>query len=121
MKYNLSNRAKLIYEELEDHCRNRLQLETIFYLELSMLADSFANYFDAAEYCAEHGNVYEMPTKTGTYPMVHPSYTVKNKEYVNILKHAPKYGLNPSDFNKLEGLMPEKEEPVGTARFKIAK
>lgn len=120
MKYNLSDRAKMIYAELEDHCREKLQLETIFYLELSMLADSFANYFDAAEYCNEHGNVYDMLTKTGTYPMVHPQYTVKNKEYVNILKHAPKFGINPVDLDRLKGLKPEKEEPKGAARFKIA-
>lgn len=116
MKPELSNRAQLIYNELENHCRDRMGFETIFYLELTMLADAFANYFDAMEYCAKNGNVYEMQTKTGVYPMIDPNYTVKNKEYQNVLKHAPKFGINPADFDKFKGLKPD-DKPKGTDRF----
>lgn len=107
----------MIYTELEKHCRERMGFEEIFYLELSMLADALADYFEAAEYCAENGNVYDMPTKTGTYPMVHPQHTVKVKSYANVLKHGPKFGINPADFDKLRGLKPEADKPKGAERF----
>lgn len=108
MKYKLGERAEMIYKELENHCKEVAKIEAIFYLELSMLADSLATYFDAAEYCSENGTVFNMPTKTGVYPMLRPEYQVKKTEYANILKHGPKFGLNPSDFAKLAALKPEK-------------
>lgn len=101
MKIELGDKVAQLFKELESHCKNRMKFETIDYLELNMLADAFVNYFEAAEYCQENGNVYLMPTKTGTYPMIRPEYNVKKNEYQNILKHSGKFGLNPGDRERL--------------------
>lgn len=97
-------------------------METIDYLELSMLADAFVNFFEAAKFCRENGNTFEMPTKTGVYPMIRPEYNVKKNEYTNILKHSGKFGLNPGDreriFKSLGAGKPKKKQ-FGT-KMKVA-
>lgn len=79
--------------------------------ELAMLAKSFELYAKHAKFCLENGETFDMPTKTGTYPMVRPEYTIMNKEYQNILKHSSKFGLNPGDREKIfKGLGNEKDK-----------
>jgi P27 family predicted phage terminase small subunit len=69
-----------------------------------MLANSFDVYSQNATYCKENGTTFEMPTKTGTYPMIRPEYNVMKNEYSNILKHSSKFGLNPADRSKIFGM-----------------
>lgn len=102
-----------LVREIEKHCKSRMKFEAIDYLELNMLADAFVNWLDAAEFCNKHGNTYEMPTKTGSYPMIRPEYNVKKNEYQNILKHSGKFGLNPGDREKIFKKLKEEKEKKG--------
>lgn len=121
MSSYLTERGRQIYDEIESHCRENLGLKTIDYLELAMLANSFALYEECSKICNEDGvKMSFINDKGGVYEQIRPEYTVMKTEYSNVLKHGSKFGLNPSDFNKLKGLKPEKEEPKGAARFKIA-
>src|SRR6187549_2848035 len=101
MNIDLGKKTADLFKELEKHCKASMNCEAIDYLELNMLADAFVNYYEAAEYCRKNGNVYDMPTKTGVYPMIRPEYNVKKNEYDKILKHAGKFGLNPGDREKI--------------------
>lgn len=67
--------------------------------ELAMLANSFALYFDAAKTVNECGTSVEIG-KQG-YKQVSPDYIVMKTEYANILKHSPKFGLNPADLARI--------------------
>lgn len=102
----LSPEGLSIYEELKTHCQG-IGFADIDEYELSMLAHNFDRFAKAAAYVSAHGAVHEMPTKTGTYPMVHPEFIVMEKCQNYILKHAPKFGLNPADRLK-SGATPDK-------------
>lgn len=77
--------------------------------ELSMLANSFDMYARAAEACNTEDRGYAQVTKTG-YSQVKADYTVMKTEYVNVLKHSGKFGLNPLDVQKMLKNLPEKKE-----------
>lgn len=92
----LSPEGLSIYEDLKLHCQG-IGFTDIDEYELSMLAHNFDQFAKAASYVSGHGAVHQMPTKTGTYPMVHPEFLVMEKCQNYILKHSPKFGLNPAD------------------------
>jgi P27 family predicted phage terminase small subunit len=111
----LSIEGKKIYTELEKHCKKKLKVMDIDHLELSMLANSFALYSDAAKVCRDSGVSFTIVTeKGGQYEQIRPEYSVMKNEYQNILKHGAKFGLNPADRSRIfKGLdKKEKKNPV---------
>src|SRR5687768_2720183 len=96
----LSANGLLIYKLIEKHCK-KLRLMEADSLEMIMLANSYDLDYQAAKFCKEKGRVVSMPTKTGSYEMLRPEYNQMKNEYGNILKHSPKYGLNPGDREKI--------------------
>jgi phage terminase small subunit len=106
----LSDEGVEIYKRLEKHCKDKLKVFDIDSLELSMLANSFAMYFAAAQYCKDNGVSMSFTTEKGTYEQIRPEYSVMKNEYQNILKHGAKFGLNPGDRDKVfKGLSKEKK------------
>lgn len=97
----LTENGLLIFKELKKHCEKQLKMMDIDELELRMLANSFDKYAINAKFCKDHGDTFEMPTKTGTYPMIRPEYNVMKNEYSQILTHSGKFGLNPGDRAKI--------------------
>ena len=77
----LTENGLLILEQLKKHCSDKLKGFDVDVLELGMLANSFDLYSENAKYCKDNGTTYEMKTKTGTYPMVRPEYTIMKNEY----------------------------------------
>jgi phage terminase small subunit len=110
----LSDEGVEIYKRLEKHCKDKLKMFDIDSLELSMLANSFAMYFDAAKFCKDNGVSMTFQTEKGTYEQIRPEYSVMKNEYQNILKHGAKFGLNPGDRDKVfKGLGDGKEKKKG--------
>ncbi len=110
----LSNEGRLIYQELEKHCRLKLKMFDVDRFELEMLANCFDKYARNALYCRDSGDCYMMQTKTGEYPMIRPEYNVMKDSYEKILKHAGKFGLNPGDRDKIfKKLKDETEKKKG--------
>ena len=99
------------YEHIKTHCEALGIWKDEFIIEAAMLANSFALYFDAALMCNRPGGAYQEVGENG-YLQVSVHYTIMKNEYLNILKHAPKFGLNPSDLKKGFGLIgaPEKKK-----------
>lgn len=108
---HLNDLGRRIYARLEEHCRTKLQMIEVDDIELSMLAYSYALYFEMAELITKEGVKFTMITeKGGEYEQIRPEYTVLKNEYQNILKHSSKFGLTPGDrakifkdFNKEKG------------------
>lgn len=110
----LSENGLLIFEQIKQYCKSKLNLMEIDDLELGMLANSFDTYAVNAKFCKDNGQTYDMPTKTGVYPMVRPEYNIMKNEYGNILKHSGKFGLNPGDRDKIfKGLKDDKGKKKG--------
>lgn len=133
----LSYEGEQIYKDLKDHCKNKLRMMDIDLYELALLANSFDLHSKCAKVCNQQGISISFDPKGkgsnkkkrkqdedeepdlspdeqevkegGMYMQVRPEYTVMNKEYQNILKHSPKFGLNPGDREKIfKGLKEEK-------------
>src|SRR5688572_12715331 len=99
---HLNDKGQAIYDRLANHCRVNLQMAEIDDIELSMLAYSYALYFEMAEYIQQNGVKFEMMTeKGGKYEQICPEYSVLKNEYQNILKHSSKFGLTPGDRAKI--------------------
>lgn len=108
---HLSDRGKEIYSRLEGHVRGKLKMFEIDSIELSMLANSYALYFDNAEYCNKNGVKFTMVTeKGGEYEQIRPEYTVMKNEYQNVLKHSAKFGLTPGDRSRIFKDLANKKE-----------
>lgn len=99
---HLNARGQGIYKRIEAHCRQNLGMIDVDDIELSMLAYSYALYFEMAELIQENGVKFTMVTeKGGEYEQIRPEYTVMKNEYQNILKHSSKFGLTPGDRAKI--------------------
>jgi len=101
----------------------RMKMEATDEYELAVLADTFETYATNAQFCKQNGKVYDMPTKTGTYPMIRPEYTIMNKAQAHILKHAGKFGLNPGDRDKIGAKAmkePEKKKEGFNLKMEVA-
>ena len=98
----LNERGKEILEMILNHCRDCKLPRDQMKFEASMLANSFALYEECAKHCNENGVTMEFQTeKGGVYQQIRPEYTAMKNEDQNILKHSPKFGLNPADFDKI--------------------
>lgn len=115
----LSENGLLIFKELKKHCKKQLKMMEVDDYELKMLANSFDKYSRNAEFCRDNGDTFEMPTKTGTYPMIRPEYNVMKNEYAQIIKHSSKFGLTPGDRERFFKVTDE-DEPDLEADMKIA-
>lgn len=109
----LSDTGKMVFAELEKHCKAKLKMFDVDRFELEMLANCFDKYATNARFCRDNGDCYMMQTKTGEYPMIRPEYNVMKNEYGNILKHAGKFGLNPGDRDKIFKKMKEEKGKKG--------
>jgi P27 family predicted phage terminase small subunit len=99
---HLNEQGQAIYNRLEVHCREKLGMQEIDDIELSMLAYSYALYFEMAEFVKTEGVKFTMITeKGGEYEQIRPEYSVLKTEYQNILKHSSKFGLTPGDRAKI--------------------
>ena len=88
----LTLRGERIFNAIAEYLKERNYDEQVSSFELSMLANSFAMYAEAAEDCKKYGTTQK--TKTN-YSQVRAEYTVMKTEYQNVLKHSMKFGLNP--------------------------
>lgn len=108
----LTEAGLIIFEALKTHV-SQLGIKDADSYELAILANSMDIYSQNAKYCKEYGVVHDMPTKTGTYPMLRPEYNAMKNEYQNILKHSAKFGLNPGDRARLFKLKEKEEKKKG--------
>lgn len=105
----LTKRGRKIFYNIVDHCRN-YGLEWIDIMELSMLANSYDLYERASAEVNKEGGGYEGEFVPGARGPMSVHYTVMKTEYVNILKHSPKFGLTPGDRLKMfKGIRKEKK------------
>jgi phage terminase small subunit len=94
----LSENGRLVYNEIEKHCRERLKMFEVDHFEMAMLANSIDLYAQSAKYCLDNGVKFTIITEKGaSYEQICPEYTVMKNEYQNIIKHSSKFGLNPGD------------------------
>lgn len=103
----LTVRGKSIFQALKKHV-SQIGIMDIDELELMMLANSFDLYFSNSEIIKERG--VTATVGKNDYEAMRPEYMVMKNEYVNILKHSAKFGLNPGDRKKIfKGLGDEKK------------
>lgn len=102
----LSPKGVKIFNAIAKYLSDNNYSEGVSSFELSMLANSFDMYADAAEDCKKYGTTQK--TSTG-YSQIRAPYTVMKTEYQNVLKHSGKFGLNPSDAEKMLRKLPEKK------------
>lgn len=110
----LTKRGKEIFKRIVKHVKDKNLIEDIDDFELSMLANSFDVFHIAAQKCnqEDYGYIQPVTGKNGTFDQVVPEYTIMRNEYQNILKHSPKFGLNPGDRAKIfKGIKKEKKNP----------
>lgn len=109
----LSDEGVIILESLHRHCTKLKAMEIDSY-ELSMLANSFDLYAQNALVCRNEGVAMTIVTeKGGIYSQIRPEYTVMKNEYLNILKHSSKFGMNPGDRAKIfKGLDQKKKKSL---------
>ena len=80
-------------------------------IELTILANEYANYEEAQIECNKKGAyvVYSSGAQ-----QIAPWVTYKEKSISNILKLSPKFGLNPKDMEAIrEFIQEEKEDKLG--------
>lgn len=92
----LRPRGKKIFLAIADHCKKINKDLEIFSYEASMLANSLDLHERAATEINKVGGKYKQESRTG-WDQTTSDYAVLNKEYQNIMKHAPKFGINPKD------------------------
>jgi hypothetical protein len=124
----LTERGAGVYTLIKSHCQDLGIWRDAYAFELAMLSNSFALYYDNANYCNDPENGVSMTFTTekgGTYSQVRPEYTVMKTEYGNILKHSAKFGLNPGDLKRVFGALADSKEEVPEmdlrARMRAAK
>lgn len=106
----LTKRGRKIFYSIVKHVDDNGLMRKIDTLEVSMLANSFDSFDIATEKCNSGGYINAVTGKNGTFDQVSPWYTIMRNEYANILKHSPKYGLNPGDREKIFGGMKTKKK-----------
>lgn len=104
----LSPTGKQIYDAIFKHCKDNGIVKDIDTYELSMLANSLDLYFTNAKFCQKNGTTQK--PKDGGWDQVRPQYTVMKTEYQNILKHSPKFALNPGDRARIFNGLKQKEK-----------
>lgn len=105
----MTKKGRLIFFQLVRHVEEAGLDESIDILELTMLANCFDLYEEAADRVKKLMETGDDKT-FGTGGRLSTDYQVMEKEYNKILKHAPKYGLNPGDRHKIFGGMKKKKK-----------
>lgn len=98
---HLNQNGKVIYEQLEAHCREKLGMQEVDIFVLSALANSLALYIEVAESVNNEGYSNTYVTSKGTWVQIRPEYTVMNRELDNIRKLSERFGLTPADREKI--------------------
>jgi P27 family predicted phage terminase small subunit len=98
-----------IFNELLKHCQEKGISEKIDSFELSMLANEFDKYATAAHEAKENETGLYNKFKNGTV-QVNAFHTIMKDSYGLIMKHSPKFGLNPIDREKILGLSKKEEK-----------
>ena len=111
----LSRRGRLIFSRILKHIKDAGIDAPIDSMELSMLANSFDVFEIMAEKCNKGGYVVPVTGKNGTFDQAVPEYTIMKQQYDTILKHGPKFGLNPGDREKIFSGMKKAKKKVGVA------
>lgn len=106
----LTKRGRLIFYRILNHIKDAGIDAQIDDIELSMLANSYDCFERAAKHCNDNGFSKEIEAKQGSFGQIVPEYTVMRNEYSNILKHSPKYGMNPGDREKIFSGMKKKKK-----------
>ena len=100
----LSKRGKEYIKVLVGILKERNLDQNEFSIELSLLANEYAKYEEAAEIIREEGYYVEnLKTK---WKQIAPQVNVQKDAMSNILKLSPKFGMTPLDHSKL----PKREE-----------
>lgn len=109
----LTKRGRRIFQLIVAHCKvNDLDAD-IDTLELTMLANSMDLYESAAKRVNDLRGSDDEKIRNGAFGSGgKPSndYMVMLKEYEKVLKHSPKYGLNPGDRAKIFGGLKKKKK-----------
>ena len=108
----LSPEGRGVFEFIKRHCEAANIWRDEFELEAAMLANSFALYRENAIMCNRPEGATQEVGENG-YLQVSVHYTIMKNEYLNILKHAPKFGLNPADLKKAFGEVGGHKKPAG--------
>ena len=104
----LTKNGRGIFFRLIKHIQEADLDSTIDIYELTMLANSFDLYEAASERVRLLRDAGDEKA-FGSSGRLSTDYQVMEKEYSKILKHAPKYGLNPGDRHKIFGGMKKKK------------
>jgi hypothetical protein len=105
----LTKRGRRIFQLIVSHCKDSGFDLDIDVLELTMLANSFDLYEDAASRLNKLRGE-NVPDVFGKGGKVSSDYIVMKSEYEKVMKHGPKYGLNPGDRHKIFGGLKKKEK-----------
>lgn len=95
----LSKRGQQYFDILKEHT-SHIGIMEIDDIELAMLANEYDLYFTNMEFCQQYGYSFVTGSNNG-YSQIRPEFTVMKNAYQNILKHSPKFGMNPADRAKL--------------------
>jgi phage terminase small subunit len=106
----LTDNGRKIFLSLVRHIGDAGLDSRIDVYELTMLANSFDLYEEAAERVKVLRNGGETKEAFGSSGRLSTDYQVMAKEYEKILKHGPKYGLNPGDRHKIFGGMNKRKK-----------
>jgi P27 family predicted phage terminase small subunit len=97
----LGHNGQKIFEAIYKHCQALGIEDDIDTYELSMLANEFDKYHQAAKISAGKGvSGYVNEFDNGTV-QVNAYHTIMKDAYNIIMKHSAKFGLNPADRKKI--------------------
>lgn len=106
----LTKRGRLIFYRILNHIKDAGIDADIDNMELSMLANAFDLFEIMSKKCNENGYIAPVSGKNGTFDQVVPEYGIMKQQYDIIMKHAPKFGLNPGDREKIFAGMKKKKK-----------
>ncbi len=104
----LSETGISIFKKIVSHLKGKGVTDGINTYELSMLSNSLDLYARAALDIKDNG--YDQNNKRSGGKVMTPAYNIMKIEYSNILKHSPKFGLNPMDMAKMAESLPKPKE-----------
>jgi len=105
----LSDNGKRYFEILKWHT-SQIGICEVDDIELAMLANEYDLYFSNMEFCQKNGYSFVTGSNNG-YSQIRPEFTVMKNAYQNILKHSPKFGMNPADRAKFFSNFGESKKP----------
>jgi phage terminase small subunit len=104
----LTKRGRRIFQEIVRHVKESGLDSEIDYIHLTMLANSIDLYEDAADRINKlRASGDPEPYGESGKPSV--DFIVMRTEYEKVMKHSPKYGINPADRMKMGGMKTKKK------------